>query len=668
MDVFPMCEECKREYENIEDRRYHAQPNACPRCGPHYTLRLAGGEHIGEFDEILDKTTALIEAGGIVAIKGIGGFHLACNAADENAVRRLRENKRRDGKPFAVMYRSAEKLVGLVVSEEEYRLLHDPGRPIVLLRREKSGLDGGTERGANRKPRQTAASVTQGLHTLGVMLPYAPIHHLLFSRLRTDALVMTSGNPSEEPLIHRNDEAEKRLAGTADAFLHYNREIHNRCDDSVAMIAAGQVRTIRRSRGMVPNPVALPFSADGVVAGGAELKSCFAVGKGESVFLSQHIGDLKNYETLLFYRETLERFLELFRITPRSAVCDLHPDYASTREMQALGLPLTEVQHHHAHIASVLVEQGIEETVIGVGFDGTGYGDDGAAWGGEFFLCDMCGYERVSQLSYVPMPGGDRAVEEPWRMALSHLRQAYPEDRALRLASELCGIDSDRLELISRAISTGTAAPATSSAGRLFDAVSSLLGITQVSSFEAEASMRLEALAWRCADDRIQTHEKKDAGARGGEEEILDIPVYSFLSKNSQGKGVETAGLIREIVEDIDRGAAREEIALKFHRSVAEIVVSVAGWARDLRGMRESGGTRASAGIDTVVLSGGVFQNRLLLEMAFKLLEIEGFRVYANREVPANDGGIALGQIAVAGARDKKNEKRGGVYVSGYSG
>jgi hydrogenase maturation protein HypF len=635
MSVFPMCRRCLDEYEDITNRRYHAQPNACPECGPRYELRdKISNSCVLDIEEILQRSAEVLESGGILAVKGVGGFHLACDASNEEAVERLRRGKRREGKPFAVMARSLEKVlqVALVDAEEE-RLLVSLARPVVLLSKQEAGKGALSVGGGVPAP-----SVSRGLTTLGIMLPYAPIHHLIFAQTSLDFLVMTSGNVSGEPLQYRNEDALNHLTETADALLLYNREIHNRCDDSVAFTAAGGVRLIRRSRGMVPDPIPLSGSVNGIVAGGGELKNCFAVGRNKEAILSQHIGDLKNYDTLRFYRETLERFLEMFRIEPQSAACDLHPDYESTKVMKSLGIPLIEVQHHHAHIASVLAEHGIEERVIGVGFDGTGYGDDGAVWGGEFFVCDLAGYTRISHFDYLPLPGGDRAAEQPWRMALSYLYRSFPPSEARRLCRQLCATDTgegnsvqgpnERLvSLVGRAIETETASPPTSSVGRLFDAVSSLLGLVQVSDFEAEAAMRLQSCA------------AEEASRQGGYGSFDDL--YPFRIEET----VRTEELIEAIVHDLRRGEGKGRIALKFHRTVAEVVGATVEWIGK------------EYGLGKVALSGGVFQNRILLELTKRRLEDVGFDVLLNEKVPANDGGIALGQIAVAGALRRNRDR-----------
>lgn len=645
MSVFPMCEECSAEYADITNRRYHAQPNACPACGPRYRWlpAAAADEHRGrnrehgkpeDIDILLQRAARLIEQGGILALKGIGGFHLVCNAADEGAVRRLRRRKRREGKPFAVMYRSLEAARRAVfIDDNEEALLRSAACPIVLCRTAEYAAESAAECDSESPGKDPAApaperdgirpapSVRRGLHSLGVMLPYAPIHHLLFSFLESDSVVMTSGNLSEEPLLYRNGEALEKLHGIADAFLLYDREIHNPCDDSVTLTAAGKPRVLRRSRGMVPDPIPLALPLEGIVAGGGELKNCLAVGMEKGAVLSQHIGDLANYDTLLAYRRALHSLLEIFRITPRLAAADMHPDYASGREMRALGVPVVEVQHHHAHIASCLAEHGVNEQVIGIAFDGTGYGDDGAVWGGEFLLCDLAGYRRLLHFNYLPLPGGDKAAEEPWRMALSWLSRAVSPGRAVCTAAELCGVSEERAQALLQAAESGIASPLTSSVGRLFDAAAALLGLVQVNGFEAEAPMRMEALAARC-------YYQHDGGRAPG----VGNDWYPFRMSET----VSTEEMVEALVDELHAGKPKADIALKFHRTIAEIAAAA---AERIRGEH---------GVNTAALSGGVFQNRILLELTAGRLEEAGFRVLTNSGVPANDGGIALGQIAVA--------------------
>ncbi len=593
MKKFAMCDSCRKEYEDMEDRRFHAQPVACSRCGPEYTL-VKGEKRTTQIAGILSGTASLIEAGKTVAVKGLGGFFLACNALDQEAVGRLRESKHREGKPFAVMFAGLDRAIEYCeLGEQEIELLTSWKRPIVIA----------------REKRRLAPGVSNGFPTIGAMLPYMPFHYLLFEKLNTPAVVMTSGNLSEEPIITDNSKAEEVLGPISDAVLHYNRDIRNRTDDSVSMVVNGQHRILRRSRGYVPNPVRLSLKTEGIFAAGAELVNCFCMGKGNEAILSQHIGDLKNYETYAFYRETFQRYSKTFRMEPGLVAHDLHPDYLSTQFAVGLGLPAVPVQHHHAHIASVMAEHGLDEKVIGVSFDGTGLGDDNHIWGSEFLLCDLAGYERISHLEYMPMPGGDKAVREPWRMAVACLYASYGRDMAGLDLPFLRSLDMQHVEGVIRAIEEGINCPLTSGAGRLFDAVSAMLDICKISLFHAEAPMRLEGIAARNLGDP-----------------------YPYVP----GDAVDVRPMIRNIAEDIRHGTAPELISGRFHNTIADLVMKVV--------LRISKGS----GIKKVALSGGTFQNRVLSTLVENRLREKGFTVYVPVMVPVNDGGIALGQMAVA--------------------
>jgi hydrogenase maturation protein HypF len=601
MQEFDMCPDCRREYGNIRDRRFHAQPTACARCGPEYSL-VTGSAKISGIQKILNQTARLIDGGGILAVKGLGGFFLACDALNEAAVRRLRDSKHREGKPFAVMFRDlAEAGQYCEISDAEASLLTSWRRPIVVLR-EKHGL---------------APAVSNGFATIGAMLPYMPFHHLLFERLQCGVIVLTSGNLAEEPIIIDNGQAEDILAPVTDALLHYNRDIHNRADDTVAMVAGGEPRLLRRSRGYVPTPVLTTLSVEGIFAAGAELMNCFCLGKGNQAILSQHIGDLKNFETLAYYRETVERFRGLFRMEPVLAACDLHPDYLSTRYVREMGWPVVAVQHHHAHIASVMAEHGVDEPVIGVSFDGTGMGDDGHIWGSEFLVCDLAGYRRHSHLAYMPMPGGDMATKEPWRMAVSYLYPVYGRE-LLNLGLPFLGsLNLSRVEQVIQAIEKNIHCPLSSGAGRLFDAVAALLGLCPFSSFHAEAPMRLENAA---------------------------RPVTRGTYPYGGGIAISMAPAFQAMVEDILGGVGIGQIASRFHNTVAEIMIN-----RVRQISRESG-------IRTVVLGGGTFQNRYLSSRVESDLRDDRFRVLVPAQVPTNDGGIALGQLVVAAKKREKGD------------
>ena len=600
MDPFVMCEKCRDEYTNILDRRFHAQPVACKHCGPHYTLHSRGIIE-EEAEEVLKKTAALIDRGGIVAMKGLGGFHLACDARNEKAVDRLRKAKNRDGKPFAVMFRDM-KTAGRYarLGEAERQILGSWQRPIVLLDKKK----------------ETAAGVSVGFNTIGGMLPYLPFHHLLFGHLNTDVIVLTSGNISEEPIIISNGEAMERLAPVTDALVLNNRDIHNRTDDSVVRVVNKLPRLIRRSRSWVPRPVNTGLDVDGIFACGAELVNCFCIGKGMQAILSQHIGDLKNAETLEFFSESAGRFKKLFRSEPRLIVHDLHPDYLSSRYAQESGLPTLAVQHHHAHIVSCMAEHSLDEKVIGVSFDGVGLGTDMQIWGGEFMLCELHDFERAMHLRYVPMPGGDMATKEPWRMAISYLIDAFGSDYHSLPLPFLSTIDPSSRRIVEQAIDLKINTPLTSSAGRLFDAVSALSGLCTHASFHAEAPMRLESIA-----------------------EASETTAYGFKT----GQSIDTRPLIRDVCNDILKGVPAPLISARFHNTVINIIfAAVSRMSR-------------AADIRKVVFSGGTFQNKYLLEGIENRLRNEGYSVFSPAAIPANDGGIALGQLLIAAARRSKH-------------
>lgn len=603
MHEFGMCRDCQEEYENVNNRRFHAQPVACNFCGPQYEF-FQEGRVIRDTYKILKELKRMLYRGKIIAIKGMGGFHLVCDATNERTVRRLREIKMRDRKPFAVMFSDLEVLKEYThVSEEEKEMLLSWRRPVVLLKQKK----------------RLAESVNSQLNELGVLFPYMPLHFLLFEEIDLPALVFTSANLKEEPILADNRKAQHKLEHLVDAFLFHNRDIYNRSDDSVVRIVGGNPQIIRRSRGYVPSPVDLTFDASGIIATGAELKSTFTLGMGKQAIVSQHIGDLKSYETYDFYTSTMKRFQELFRHSSHLIVSDLHPDYLSTklarqfqsRSMTDAQYSWIQVQHHHAHIASCMAENGLEGEVIGIALDGTGLGDDGKIWGGEIMKCSYSTYERMAHFKYIPMPGGDKAVKFPWRMALAYLSDSFIYEDQFSGLGFIKDYPREDVKLILSMIRKGLNSPLTSSAGRLFDAVSALLSECRESCFEAEAPMRLEALVIP------------------GIEEIypFEFSRQTILSFQST---------FHAIVEDLDKGVSREEIATKFHNTVARAVVTSA------RSIREN------YHIHQVALSGGTFQNRYLTEKTVELLEKEQFNVYVNRLVPANDGGISLGQLAIA--------------------
>ena len=608
MASFEMCDRCQGEYLDIADRRYHAQPNACRNCGPKYTL--VWGEYRYEgMPTLLEKTAKLIDSGRIVAIKGIGGFHLACDATNQDSVLELRRRKHREGKPFAVMCRDIDTVRRIAALDaDEERVLSSPRRPIVLL---KTAGAGGSTRTRVPANEEIASAVTNGMDSVGVMIPYMPLHYLLFRHLSTSVIVLTSGNSADEPIAIENEDAIDRLSSIADAYLLTNRDIHNRNDDSVVFVTGGAPSFLRRSRGWAPDPVRLSFETEGIAACGAELKGSFCLGKGTSGIVSQHLGDLKNPATFDFYREAFSRFCHLFMFTPKFAVCDMHPDYLSTRFAEQLGVPVLKVQHHYAHVASCMAENGVTGRVIGVAMDGTGFGDDGAIWGGEFFLCDLLSYERMAHFAYLPLPGGDAAIREPWRMAVSALYSLYGQEIFSMDHPVLKACSGSDLHLLVAALSRRINTPMTSSAGRLFDIVAALTGLVTHSGFEAEAPMRLEAAI------------------------TADATAYPYAADAEISMLPTIEAILSDIGDDVPVGA----ISARFHNTVVKVIVETAVSIRD------------HSGIGTVALSGGVFQNRYLLERSVELLRQAKFSVITQTKVPANDGGISLGQLAVAAAR-----------------
>jgi hydrogenase maturation protein HypF len=605
MEVFRMCPDCRREYEDPGDRRFHAQPVACLNCGPQYTLITGRKRLSGDMSSILPALSGLLAGGRIVAIKGIGGFHLACDAFSEPVIQKLRKRKRREGKPFAVMFRDLDTLKKYtVVNPAEERALLSWRRPIAILEQKPPGA------GEPLLP----GSLSSGLGTIGAFLPYTPLHHMLFTEYPGKAIVLTSGNLSSEPIISDDKTAMAAFRGLADAFLIYNREIVNRSDDSIIRVINSRERIFRRSRGYVPSPVRLKADADGILAFGAELSAGFCLGKGRLAVMSQYIGDLKTWPTFMFYEETLAEFLKLFRADPVLLACDMHPDYYSGRVAERFTrLPVIRIQHHHAHIASVMAEQGLDERVIGVAFDGTGYGTDGKTWGAEFLTCDLEDFSRELHFEYVPLPGGDKAIDEPWRVAVAYLHKAFGRqapDLRIPFTSGAC---KDRITGVISMIENHLNCPEASSAGRLFDAVSALLGLCSVQSFQAEAPMRLESIAARGCDE-----------------------TYPFMI--SEGMIV-TDDTIRGIVEDILKQTDPAIISAKFHNTVISII------------FESVNRIRRKEGLETVILSGGVFQNKYILEMTEQVLAGAGLRVFSNEKVPVNDGGIALGQLVIASRR-----------------
>jgi len=602
MRHFTMCAACQAEYDNPLDRRFHAQPNACPVCGPRVGLWDARREAMGLGDPIA-AAAELIRQGKIVAVKGLGGYHLAADAMNAAAVARLRERKLREEKPFAVMSPDLEAMrTYAVVEPGDEKLLLSIQRPIVLL--------------LKKKPHLLAEEVAPGNPHVGAMLPYIPLHHLLL-REGFAALVMTSGNLSEEPIAIDNDDAFGRLARIADYFLVHNRDIYLRSDDSVVRRAAGETRFLRRSRGYVPVPVFLKHALPPILACGAELKNTVCIAKGDKAFISQHIGDLENLATYEFFQKTVAHMQRILGVRPEVVACDLHPDYLSTRwadEQEAI--PKVRVQHHHAHIVSGMAEHQLEGTVIGIACDGTGYGPDGTVWGGEVLVADAGGFERAAHLACVPMPGSAAAIKEPWRMAVSYLQDAF--------GAGLWGLDlpvlreagSEKVRLMLEMAARQLNSPLTSSLGRLFDGVAAIAGLRSRVTYEGQAAMELEMAA---VDETESAYDY--AWEEGAPCRLLPAPI------------------ILGVVGDVGKGLGAPAISAKFHNTLILMF-------RDLCDV-----IRRQRGLNRVVLSGGVFQNARLLTGLIPALSTRGFEVYSHRLVPANDGGISLGQAVVAATR-----------------
>ncbi|MBS3784875.1 MAG: carbamoyltransferase HypF, partial [Anaerolineae bacterium] len=613
-----MCPNCQSEYEDPSDRRFHAQPNACPVCGPQIWL-LSGSSSPRQWreDDAIRQTRDLLTSGAIVAVKGLGGFHLACDATNAEAVNRLRERKGRVDKPFALMAFDLKTVQQFChVEDEEVELLTSRERPIVLLRERVDSV--------------IAPSVAPGNQDLGVILPYTPLHYLLLepSDGFPPALVMTSGNYSEEPIATHNEEAMERLGSLADAFLLHDREIHARCDDSVTRVFDGEELPVRRSRGYAPYPVHLPFAVDQVLAVGAELKNTFCLTRDRYAFLSQHVGDMENYETLRFFERMIEQLARTFRIQPEIIGCDMHPGYLASKYahrlvsgsvdvpgIDASNLKLIEIQHHHAQVASCMAEHRLtgERPIIGVAFDGTGYGTDGAIWGGEFLVMDYGSFRRAAHLKYVPLPGGDAAIRRPYRIGLAYL-WAAGVDWDVSLAPAAAASPEERT-ILKQQLERGLNTVSTSSSGRLFDAVASLAGVRQVINYEAQAAIEFETLV----DDEVEEG-------------------YEF----SLGEAIDPAPVIRAVVADVRSGMPSGVIAAKFHNGMAHMIHDVCVHLREETGLNE------------VALSGGVFQNVALLERVLPLLRTSGFTVYTHHLVPPNDGGLSLGQAVIAAVRSKR--------------
>ncbi len=647
MNEFAMCPECREEYHDPENRRFHAQPVACNECGPFYTLEIYSTQTAAGLLEVsstvansndlpLHKTALnieilchLLENGGIVTLKGTGGYNLICDAANHRAVARIREIKGREKKPFAVMFRDAEKVKEYCrISQKELELLESWRRPVMILNKAEKARSERNEPAVNcGKLSDEPGGVISGnvgglLSSVGAVLPYMPFHYQLFAKLKIHALVFTSANISGNPIVTDDRLARMLFAGKTDAFVSYNREIVNAVDDSVCSLAGGNIQILRRSKGYVPEAVHLPFRCAGIFAAGSDLKNTFAIGKDYRAILSQHHGDMENFETFSLYRNNIDRFSTLFNFSPRHIACDLHPGYHSARFALRLaeetGSPLVHVQHHHAHIASCMAEKQIDEPVIGVCFDGSGFGDDGTIWGSEFLICDYLGYDRYSHFSYVPLPGGDTAIAEPWRIALACLRIMNHKDTDQWVGNVLHDIPWEKTGIVEQMISSKINMPLSCGAGRLFDAVAALTGICLESGYDGEAPMLLESICCVHISGR-----------------------YEFMT--------DSLVVIDQVMADINKRVSPQIIASRFHNGLAHAVYDTVSLMH-----RETG-------IDKVVLSGGVFQNSILLNKVVRLLNDSRLKVFTNHLVPANDGGLALGQLAIAA-------KKTGNNVPEYSG
>lgn len=617
MRIFEMCEECRAEYENPADRRFHAQPNACPVCGPHMELRNSSGKTVFERDEALRETSALLQRGKIVAVKGLGGFHLMAAAGNDEAVSRLRRRKGREEKPFAVMVPSLKAAEYFCrISEKEARLLQSPESPIVLL--DKSS-------GNHNSREYISENIAPGNPALGLMLPYTPLHHLLMAEY-DGPLIATSGNRSDEPICIEKNEAISRLAGIADYFLVHNRPIARHVDDSIVRILLGREQVLRRARGYSPLPVGLRKPRKTILATGAHLKNSVSISVGDSVFISQHIGDLDNALARQTYRRVTGDFQELYDVKPEFIVCDKHPDYYSTRFAEELCVEVIRVQHHYAHALSCMAENEISPPALAVVWDGTGYGTDSTIWGGEFLLINETSFERVVYLKKFRLPGGEKAVEEPARTAIGLLYELFGNQLAnKRKLSPVALFSEKQLEIITGALEKKINSPQTSSIGRLFDGVASILGLCHRNRFEGQAAMMLE---WAAGD--LES------------EDSYEFPVLD----NSSGKEktqllVDWQPALLSILSDLEKNRSIDEISLRFHNGLVNAILAIA----------------RKIGQETVLLSGGCFQNRYLTCHAVEKLTENGFKPYWHQRVPPNDGGISLGQISAAERFLKRPEK-----------
>lgn len=600
MKKFKMCPVCHYEYHDIDDRRFHAQPVACNYCGPKYEY-IIDDKIQHDLSSILKQIATQVNRGDIIIIKGVGGYNFICDALNNQPVKRIRTIKNREAKPFAVMFKDTETVKHYCnLSIREKKMLESWQRPIVILEQKK----------------KLCSSINHNLGRIGAILPYLPLHYLLFEYLKTPVIVFTSTNKSEEPLVADDQKIKDDFLKSSDGVLMHNREIFNPVDDSVIKIEKKTCQVIRRSRGYVPNPVEVSSNVDGIFAAGAEQKNTFCIGKDNNGIISQHIGDLTNYETFQFYINTVEKFFDLYHFKPTILVCDQHPAYLSTKftdEFARLYIPdnrkVIRVQHHHAHIASCLAEHHIHKQVIGVSFDGTGYGTDGNIWGGEFLICDTKSFQRFAHFDYVKLPGGDAAAKEPWRMVVAYFQKYFGDKNEWESMKCFEKVEKESIALLRNMIQKNINSPLTSSAGRLFDAVACMLNLCSHNSFDAEAPMRLESVI-----------DKSFTGS------------YPYQILNDKVMFDRT---IEEIISDINKMSV-SVVSAKFHNTIVNVIIDLSEVIRKETGIKE------------VVLSGGVFQNKFLLEKSIEKLKHKKFSVFYNEQVPANDGGISLGQLIVA--------------------
>lgn len=599
MKAFTMCKTCQAEYDNPSNRRFHAQPNACEKCGPDIFIYDKKSELIPS-EKPIEMITELLKEGSIIAIKGLGGFHIATLAENSVSISLLRKRKKRPEKPFAIMAKNIESISHFAsINPHEKQLLISKERPIVLLKK-RTGFSWLENIAPNNK-------------YIGVMLPYTPLHFLIMEQQKS-ALVMTSGNRSGHPIVTHNGDAFKYLSDIADFYLIHNREIYQKCDDSICKIIHRKTTVIRRSRGYTPTPVYLKQNAPHILGCGGELKNTFCLMKNKYAFMSQHIGDLKNLETFNFYKQSISHFQNVLNIHPEIVVHDMHPDYLSSRyAMDQIDVEITAVQHHHAHIVSCMAENGIDGPVIGLAFDGTGFGEDGKIWGGEVLLSDRHSFIREAHLSYIPMPGNNAAVKEPYRMAVSYLFKTFGKTFPHLPLPVFENILKDKTEPLIQIISKKINSPDTSSMGRLFDGVSSIIGLRNFSTYEGQAAMELETVA----DENVSSY-------------------YKFEYTAGEPRIISTQPIIRGIVEDIQNCRKISEISGKFHNTLVHIFLNI---CNDIRKEKQT---------NRVVLSGGVFQNSILLKGMVSALEKNNFKVFTHSKIPTGDGGLALGQAVIA--------------------